>query len=459
MSTLTRVTLPDFGREARQPQIPNELYRRRMAAAEARMERAGLDVLVVYGDREHFANVMYLTGFDPRFEEALLLIGGGRKLLLVGNECMGYLPDEALGIKAELFQEFSLPGQPRGNSRALRAILSDFGIARGTRVGCAGWKYFEPPLIEGGSSAIEIPAYLVDLLRDLTRGEGSVSNAGDIFMDVADGLRIINEPEQIAQYEYAASVTSTGVLELMRHVKPGAVECDLEKHLDSRGLPLTCHRMLSFGAKAKRGLASAGDNTASLGDPYTTAFGVVGALTCRAGWVANKLEDLPAGDRDFCMAYAKNYFGVVAAWYASLRVGVTGGRVFAAVDAARDKTLYDFAVNPGHYLHLEEWTHSPFAAGSGVALRSGMMLQMDIIPISRGPFCYINAEDGVALADADLRRKIAAEFPAAWKRIERRRAFMREVIGIDLDECVLPMSNMPAWLPPFVMDLDRAMVM
>jgi hypothetical protein len=48
------------------------------------------DALVVYADREHCANVAYLTGFDPRFEEALLLLSSeGRRKLLVGNECLG----------------------------------------------------------------------------------------------------------------------------------------------------------------------------------------------------------------------------------------------------------------------------------------------------------------------------------------------------------------------------------
>ena len=36
-----------------------------------RMDERGLDQLVVYADREHSANLSYLTGFDPRFEEAL----------------------------------------------------------------------------------------------------------------------------------------------------------------------------------------------------------------------------------------------------------------------------------------------------------------------------------------------------------------------------------------------------
>ena len=56
------------------------------------MEQRGLTHLLVYGDREHFANLMYLTNFDPRFEEALLVLRLTEKpLVLVGNECEGHL--------------------------------------------------------------------------------------------------------------------------------------------------------------------------------------------------------------------------------------------------------------------------------------------------------------------------------------------------------------------------------
>lgn len=33
-----------------------------------RASAEGYDALLVYVDREHFANLAYLTGFDPRFE-------------------------------------------------------------------------------------------------------------------------------------------------------------------------------------------------------------------------------------------------------------------------------------------------------------------------------------------------------------------------------------------------------
>ena len=273
-----------------------------------------------------------------------------------------------------------------------------------------------------------------------------------------DGLRVFNEPAQIAQFEYASGVTSESVLELLRHLRPGRAECDLEKYLDARGVPLSCHRMVSFGDKAKRGLSSPSARRAKRGDPYTVCLGVQGALTSRAGMVAAGPRDLAAALREFYLPFATNYFDVVAAWYENVRVGASAGAVARAVDKVRDGKLYRFAVNPGHYLHLDEWLHSPFSAQSRVRLRSGMALQMDIIPVSLGPFCYVNGEDGIVLADARLRAQLAQGFPDLWKRVQARRAFMREALGIALDESVLPLSNIPGWLPPWALDLDTALI-
>jgi hypothetical protein len=87
-----------------------------------------------------------------------------------------------------------------------------------------------------------------------------------------------------------------------------------------------------------------------------------------------------------------------------------------------------------------------------------MALQMDIIPVSLGPFCYFNAEDGVVLGDARLRRQLAQSFPDLWQGVQARRAFMRDVLGINLDDSILPLSNIAGWLPPWALDLDTAFI-
>jgi len=446
------------------PALQPSLYSSRIAAARQQARARGLDMLVVWGDREHSSNMAYLTGFDPRFEEALLIIttrDDRRPRLLVGNECLGYAPDPAIGVEVELWQDLSLMGQPRERSRTLRNILESEGLQTGSRVGCVGWKTYSPTLLDSPDAneemLIDMPAFVVDLLRRMSGDSGSVVNATALLAGVHDGLRLINEPEQIRLFEYAACVSSNGIMALLQRVRPGVREDDLERELDSRGLTLSCHRMVGFGEKARRGLSSASSNTAQKGDALTTAFGVAGALTCRAGAVASGPEELPDSVREFSSRMFANYFTVVRAWYAALRLGATGGEVFEAAESVRDTSLLDFALNPGHYLHLDEWVNSPFSRGSTVPLRSGMAIQADIIPVSKGPFCYVNLEDGVALADEQLRERLRQLDPALMQRVERRRRYMIDVLGYVLDDCVLPLGNTSGWLAPYVTDLSRAL--
>lgn len=457
MAKLATVALPEFGGPTEKPELSDSEYLARLALAERKASEAGYAALVVYADREHSANMAYLTGVEPRFEEALLvLIPGKRRTLLVGNECLGYLPSEALKIEPVLYQDFSLMGQPRDKSRPVKALLAEAGIARGQKIGCAGWKFFDSERAGAPKTALEIPSYLADTLRELAASAELVENANAIFMDPQDGLRLDNSAAQIACFEYAAVQASESVLRALKALREGVTEIALEACFRTGGLPLSCHAMVSFGEKVKRGLSSPGNGKAQRGDTFAAALGVWGALNCRAGTIAKGPEDLSAELAAFYPKYASNYFDVVAAWYAAVRVGASAGEVFATVEGVRAKELYDFLVNPGHYIHLDEWVHAPFAKGSTIELRSGMALQMDIIPISKGPFCYTNAEDGIALADEALRKELAKFFPDCWARIEKRRAFMTGALGLKLDASVLPLGNMPGWLPPYALDLGKA---
>jgi len=458
MISLMQVDLPDFGLPPALPAISASEYDERLGRTVERMEQENLDVLVVYADREHSANLNYLIGFDPRFEEALLLLDRkGRRVLLVGNECKGYLPEASRQCRVELFQEFSLLGQPRDGSAPLQKLLSDYGVGRGVMVGCAGWKFFSGPNIINPRTALEIPSFIVDTLRALVGDPARVINANHLFMSVEDGLRLFNSADQIARFEYASAYTSTSVRHALASLREGIAEKDVAANFDSGGLPLSCHPMVSFGEKARRGLSSPSDRRAQPGDPFTMAFGVEGALTARAGVMASGPEGLGEALRDFYPRFVANYFEVIVAWYESVKIGALAGEVFAAADVARDPALFSFALNPGHYIHLDEWVHSPFARDSRVALQSGMALQSDIIPVSAGPFCCSNAEDGIALADDELCAQLAARHPGCWRRIAARRQFMCEALGIKLHDSVLPLSNTPAWLIPYALAPKQAL--
>ena len=92
-------------------------------------------------------------------------------------------------------------------------------------------------------------------------------------------------------------------------------------------------------------------------------------------------------------------------------------------------------------------------------LRSGMAFQVDVIPATGTDYFTTNIEDSIALADTSLRGEFAARYPAAWARIEARRRFMADALGIELHPDVLPFSNIPAYLPPFLLRPDRAMTL
>jgi hypothetical protein len=88
-----------------------------------------------------------------------------------------------------------------------------------------------------------------------------------------------------------------------------------------------------------------------------------------------------------------------------------------------------------------------------------MALQVDIIPATGTDYFTTNIEDGIALADAGLRDALADRYPDTWRRIEARRRFMADALGIVLHADVLPFSNIPAYLPPFVLRPDHAMTL
>ena len=455
---LAELALPEFGLPTVQPVIPLETYEARIEAAMTRAEAASYDALLVYGDREHFANLAYLTGYDPRFEEALLILLPGRKpTLLLGNEGMGYSGVSPVDLDRVLYQSFSLLGQPRGDSPLLKDILKAAGLRRGQRLGIAGWKSFDQREASDPARALAIPAFIVEVLTELVGGRDRLYNATDIFMSPSAGLRAINDVDQLATFEFAAAHTSQAVRQLIFGVEAGMSEFEAVALMGLTGLPQSCHLMFSSGERAALGLASPSLRRLQVGDPIFLAYGVWGALNARGGWLARDAEDLPADVRDYVDKLVAPYFRAIVEWYEAIGIGVTGGELHSIIQSHLGDPFFGIGLNPGHLIHLDEWLHSPIYADSEIPLRSGMAIQVDVIPATHSPYHTTNIEDGIALADRELRLAFWQKYPAAWDRIQHRRNFMRHALGIKLKPEVLPFSNMPAYLPPFWLSPGRAM--
>jgi hypothetical protein len=461
---LATLELPGFGLPTVEPEIPAEIYRQRMDKLRDRTRDAGFQVFVVYGDREHFANLAFLTGYDPRFEEALLVLDvsagpSSKPKLLVGNEGLGYcrispIIDE---LEVVLYQSFSLLGQPRDRIFPLEDVLREAGVGADVTVGVAGWKHFGPKEVEEPELTLEIPSYIADTLRRLSGTRGLVRNANALFMDSQTGLRAQNEVEQIARFEFVGSFSSQAVRNVLFGIRPGMTELEAVRLMGLGGLPFSCHLMLSTGTRAWLGMASPSLRRIETGDAFTTACGLWGSLNARAGFLVEREGDLPSGAADYVERLVAPYFEAVAAWYETVGIGATGGALYSAIHDRIGDSFFGVGLNPGHLVHLDEWVHSPIYKGSRETLRSGMALQVDVIPATGGPYFTTNIEDGIALADQPLQDQLAQRFPEAWTRIQKRRRFMTKSLGLRLKPEVLPFSNIPAYLPPYVLGPERAM--
>jgi hypothetical protein len=441
---LRNVTVPEFGVPDAIPFVPSLTFSRRCADA---YNKAQCDWLIVYADREHLANMVYLSGFEPRFEESLLLIGsGGRRILIVGNEGEGYasvatLPD----LEVQVAQSMSLMGQDRSNSPNLERVLSDAGLKAGQKFGLVGWKYFEAREWAGASQGFFLPHYLVAILARIAGGPNSLVDATAVLMHPTEGLRSQIDADGIALHEWGASRASSAVWRIVNATRPGISEFHAVAAMSYAGEVLSAHVMYATGNSTEPviGMRSPSARIIRLGDGVTTAVGYWGGLSSRAGLVAD-------GDDAFLQVAAAYFEGLVA-WYEVADIGVSGGDIFASVTAALARNGLRSTLNPGHLTGHDEWIHTPVRPGSDECIASGMPFQVDIIPTPMPAGFALNCEDGIVFADQRLRTDLRTRHPAVFDRIEARRSFMRDELGVALKDSILPLSSTPLCLPPFWM--------
>jgi hypothetical protein len=451
MARLRKITIPDFAETGLQPEIPAATFASRADAAYA---RAGCDWLVVYADREHFGNIAFLSGFEPRFEEALLLLGPkGRRVLLAGNECEGYAVVAGLpNLEVLLAQSLSLPGQDRSQHPRVADRLRDAGIKTGDSIGLIGWKYLERNEDDEPETGFFVPAAYVQMLRRAVGPSGVIKDATRVLMHSENGLRAIVDADQIAAWEWAATRASRMVWNMVSGVREGDDEFIAASRMGYAGDPVNCHTMFSSAGPGEHivGLRSPRGRKLQRGDCVTTAVGLWGALSSRAG-----LFDT---DNDAFLEVASSYFDALCAWYETADIGVEGGALHDAVVGKLAQGGLRSALNPGHLTGHEEWMNSPVRPVSKEKIASGMPFQVDVIPVPMPAGWALNCEDAVTFADAGLRGEIAAKHPDCMARIDARRAFMRNELGIDVKANILPLSSTPLCLPPFWLKADLLLV-
>ncbi|MGR3181424.1 M24 family metallopeptidase [Enterobacter cancerogenus] len=427
----------------------------RKAKILARMHEEGFDALMIYADKEHGSNFEYLTGFIPRFEEGLLILTQrGEATAILGNENLKMAAHSRIPVSLKHSPYFSLPNQPMDNEKPLDALFREVGLSDMARIGLVGWKMFTAALTDN-KQLFDIPSFIVDAVRESAGANASIENATSLFIGGDNGVRTINNANEIAHYEYGANLASTCMLNAMNAVEPGIREADLGSYLAAQGQYNTVVTIAAAGTRFEKANLYPTFKPVERGQPLSMTTGFRGGLSSRTGFVIADESELPETQKDYLDRIAKPYFAAVVTWLEHIHVGMAGGALYALIESVLPKHKYGWHLNPGHLSAEEEWMSSPVFSGSTQTLKSGMIVQIDIIPSVKG-YTGVSAEESIALADAQLQAEIRRAYPELWARIEARKRYLTDVLKIKLSDDVIPLSNTVAYLRPFLLAKERA---
>jgi len=143
-------------------------------------------------------------------------------------------------------------------------------------------------------------------------------------------------------------------------------------------------------------------------------------------------------------------------WYESVRIGADCGEIYRnVINMLCAGGELDVYLNAGHNTGQDEWVNSPFRMDSDVLIPNGYYLQSDLVGMMKDPVRLAVMEDGVILADSSLRAELASRYPQTAARIEKRRRFIMDFVGIGISEDLLPMSNLNCVYFPFMLDTTQ----
>lgn len=418
------------------------------------MEDFGISSLVIYADKEHGSNFEYLTGFIPRFEEALQIINkDGTSILMLGNENYNktkFARVKSQGVKVPLF---SLPNQPMGDFKAFGEYLKEVEIDDSAKIGFVDWKLLSPEFTEN-TLISAVPHFVIESFAGIF-GKDKLVNATHLYMDPGYGARATNNAEEIARYEYGASLASDALLSAYDGLKEGVSELEIGNLLNRDGQYQSVVTIAAFGDRFVDANIYPTEKTLAENDKVSLTVAYKGGLSSRAGYAAKDYESLEKIDSGYLEEVVIPYFKAYNFWIENVRIGKIGGEFYDEFNKFYPKEKYGWELNPGHLTADEEWLSSPFYKGSDRKVQSGMIFQVDFIPNQKG-HQGVSAESTVAIADEILRAEIKENHPDLWARIENRRKYLREELNIDLDESLLPMASTLAYYRPFMMDGEVA---
>ncbi|MDT2660255.1 M24 family metallopeptidase [Enterococcus hulanensis] len=454
MINLQKTAAPQLDKDVLPVQLTDETMDIRKANLLKKMQADNFDAVVIYADLEHGGNFEYFTGFVPRFEEALLVIHqSGDAYLVLGNENLNKVPFARIAATAVHLPHFSLPNQPMETALSVPAILKQTKLEQAASIGLIGWKNFTSQH-DDNAALYDLPYFLVDGLKQAAP-EASFKNAAYLMIG-ENGLRTTNNANEIAHYEFGAMLAGNCILNAMDQLAVGKSEMEIGAYLNDYGQTPSVVTIMATGARFEKANLYPTGKKIQLGDRISMTSGYKGGLQSRGGYAVHTSEELPEAEQDYLDRVAKPYFNAVKTWFETIAIDMPGANLYDKIEEVLPKEQYGWHLNPGHLCGDEEWLASPIYPDSSEKIKSGMLFQFDIIP-SIPDYSGASCEGGVVLADEHLRAVIQNEYPEMWSRMQARRSYLIEEIGIKLSEEVLPMSNAAAYYRPFFLNKESAL--
>jgi len=420
------------------------------------MKSEDIECMVIYGDLEHGSNFEYLTGFLTRFEEGLLVLhSDGRTFLLLGNENLNKAGKSRIKAEPIHMPYLSLPNQPMKNDGFIGDYFKSAGLTYGLKTALVGWKMFTSK-VEDNFQLYDAPYFLIDALKNIV-GSTFLSNRTDLFIGSEKGARTVNNANEIAHYEFGSQLASQAILSAIDNIEYGSTEMSIGNELSLYGQPHSVVSIAATGDRFENANIYPTNKRVQLGDAISLTVGYKGGLSSRAGYAVNSSDELSDSCSDYLEVLAKPYFSAVVTWLENIHIGMKGEELYQIVNEVLPKNEYNWTLNPGHLVADEEWMSSPIYEGSKEELKSGMILQIDIIP-GRSGYAGTSCESGVVLADASLKKEIQENYPELHLIFEQRRQFMMGMLNINLSEDVLLMNDSVAYYSPFMLNKNNVLV-
>lgn len=452
---LNQIKMPTLTKQVVPVDLTKETMEKRKQALLDLMSKEEIDTVIIYADREHGANFEYFTGFIPRFEEALLVIHkDGNAFLLLGNENTKMVNYSRIPATLIHVPFFSLPNQPMENDASLESIFRKADIKEDSKVAVIGWKNFTSQF-ENNLYLYDVPYFIIDTLKTIINNDKNLVNGSELLISPVYGIRTVNNANEIAHYEYGATLAGIGVLNTINSVEPGKTELELANNLLIDGQPNSITTICATGDRFTDAIIYPRNKQVCLGDRFSTSVGYKGGLSSRAAYVANNKEDLPLDERDYVDVLAKPYYQAAATWLETIHVGAEAKHVFNTIEKVLPKHKYHWELNPGHYVGDEEWMSSPFYPESISTIKSGQLFQLDIIPKVEG-YGGASCEDGIAVADQALRDELSKDYPDVWDRMVRRREYLKNELNIAISDDILPLNDVVAYYRPYLLNHQLA---